>query len=172
MPRTRSGSCAASWTTSLSGRRSRSAWSTARKAWYASRRSTAPICCRIDSSHSLVFWTERSRVSTRVVCIVNSWAASSGRGRAEPFSQRWPGQRVPHVGALEPAATRLLDAQAQELQLLDRTRGRGDHDPDTRLLRRAAPGVVEIEPQRLGIDLQRDAVPSCRLDHGREIDRG
>src|SRR5208282_51795 len=68
-----------------------------------------------------------------------------------------PRARVEHVGALDPAAPRLIDAEAHEIELAHAVRVGRDRELDARLLGKPRMDVVEVEALGLGVDLEEAA---------------
>ncbi len=83
---------------------------------------------------------------------------------AEHLPQLGPGSRIGHVGLRQPAATGLQDAEPHRVQSVYGMRvGRNDNR-HAKVLRRRAGHVVQVEPRRMGVELQELAVLARRRE--------
>jgi len=74
------------------------------------------------------------------------------------------------VACLTPAATSLIDTVAHEVQIFDPVGVGADHQPHTGFMYGPCLDVIEVQPLRLGVDLERHSMVGGRLHDLVEID--
>ncbi len=94
----------------------------------------------------------------------------SSTATSQPALKIRPWHGIHDMAPLEPASSRLVDAIAHEAQLIDAGCVAIDGDLDPKLASPMHIHLIEIEPLRMGIDLQGDIALFGSVEHVLEVD--